>query len=131
MRELKDSGVLHCDIKPANTVLHVTTEDGARTSQRVLKLIDFGEANILPDADGDVAGTPGYMAPEMESNGDASPAADMCSAGVYLIELWVGWIGPLFDEYNGASTCEIAELRARRHGLRSPTRSPASSGLSR
>ena len=44
MRELKDSGVLHCDIKPANTVLHVTTDDGARTSQRVLKLIDFGEA---------------------------------------------------------------------------------------
>ena len=67
-------------------VLHVTTEhpegrartsQSARMSQRVLKLIDFGEANVLPDANGDIAGTPGYMAPEMESNGDASPAADM------------------------------------------------------
>jgi serine/threonine protein kinase len=44
---------------------------------KVVKLIDFGEANILPHAKGDVAGTAGYMAPEMEEEGDAAHESDM------------------------------------------------------
>lgn len=43
----------------------------------VLKLIDFGEANTFEEAVGDVAGTPGFMAPEMEEHGAASSASDM------------------------------------------------------
>ena len=39
------------------------------------------------------------MAPEMESDGAASHATDVYSAGVYLLELWCGWIGPEFQEY--------------------------------
>ena len=72
--ELKQSNIIHCDIKPANTVLHQPV--AARFP--VVKLIDFGEANTVGEAQGDIAGTPGYMAPEMESDGDATFASDMC-----------------------------------------------------
>eukprot|EP00039_Didymoeca_costata_P006877 m.94197 g.94197 ORF g.94197 m.94197 type:complete len:488 (+) comp13433_c0_seq1:409-1872(+) len=97
LSQLRPHRILHCDIKPANTVLHKTRRG------LVLKLIDFGEANTVSQAKGDVAGTPGYMAPEMERDGDASFASDIYSAGIYLLELWVGWIGPNFDDYSGAS----------------------------
>jgi serine/threonine protein kinase len=76
--ELKAANIVHCDIKPANTVLHTPEDHGWPT----LKLIDFGEANTLTDALGDIAGTPGYMAPEMESGGEASCGSDMFSAGM-------------------------------------------------
>ena len=95
--ELKRSGIVHCDIKPANTVLHRPGVSAAMArrgrKQRLLKLIDFGEANTPEDAEGDIAGTPGYMAPEMEQHGWASAASDMLSAGAYLLEVWVGSIG--------------------------------------
>ena len=63
--ELKDTAIVHCDIKPANTVLH----QPIGSCHPVVKLIDFGEANTVKEAQGDIAGTPGYMAPEMESDG--------------------------------------------------------------
>ena len=49
--ELKEAKILHCDIKPANTVLHQPAHGWP-----VLKLIDFGEANTVEDAMGDIAG---------------------------------------------------------------------------
>ena len=76
--ELKQNDIIHCDIKPANTVLHQPV--AARFP--VVKLIDFGEANTVTEAQGDIAGTPGYMAPEMESDGNASFASDMYVLGV-------------------------------------------------
>eukprot|EP00037_Helgoeca_nana_P022712 m.233422 g.233422 ORF g.233422 m.233422 type:complete len:647 (+) comp26090_c1_seq1:67-2007(+) len=117
MKELRGAKVLHCDIKPANAVLH--TVSGKHAEYRlgkVVKLIDFGEANILPHAKGDVAGTAGYMAPEMEEEGDAAHESDMYSCGVTLLELWCGCIGPTFDEYAGLSygTAAICGRRAFR-----------------
>lgn len=107
--ELKAANILHCDIKPANTVLH-QPEHG----WPILKLIDFGEANTVEDATGDIAGTPGYMAPEMEKIGDASCASDMYSTGMYLLELWVGYIGEQFDDYSGYTDVGSAGVRAIR-----------------
>lgn len=49
----------------------------------------------------EVAGTPGYMAIEVEQKGTADVLSDVFSAGVTLLELWVGSIGPTFDEYEG------------------------------
>ena len=49
----------------------------------------------------EVAGTPGYMAIEVEQKGTADALSDVFSAGVTLLELWVGSIGPTFDEYEG------------------------------
>jgi len=80
--QLQKHGVVHLDIKPSNLLF---TDDGH------LKLIDFGEA-VTHSADGQLeftAGTPGYMAPEVVY-GEGHYSADMFSAGVTLLELWVG-----------------------------------------
>ena len=41
------------------------------------------------------------MAIEVEQKGTADVLSDVFSAGVTLLELWVGSIGPTFDEYEG------------------------------
>ena len=58
-------------------------------------LIDFGEANETLKADRIEVGTPGYMAPEVLTDGDCTSASDVYSAGVTLIEIWHGglWAG--------------------------------------
>lgn len=41
------------------------------------------------------------MAIEVEQKGTADVLSDVFSVGVTLLELWVGSIGPTFDEYEG------------------------------
>ena len=41
------------------------------------------------------------MAIEVEQKGTADVLSDVFSAGVTLLELWVGSIGPTFDQYEG------------------------------
>lgn len=68
------------------------------------KLVQRGQINcrVAPHATGnEVAGTPGYMAIEVEQKGTADVLSDVFSAGVTLLELWVGSIGPTFDQYEG------------------------------
>ena len=69
-------------------------KQAAAPTQR-LKLIDFGEANITINADRIEVGTPGYMAPEVMTDGDCTAASDIYSAGASLVELWSGgiWAG--------------------------------------
>lgn len=107
LHELRASDVVHCDIKPPNMLLsRMTQPKNARsTSSRRkqqpsivanrLKLIDFGEANETVKADRIEVGTPGYMAPEVLTDGDCTSSSDVYSAGVTLIEIWHGglWAG--------------------------------------
>ncbi|MFC4535542.1 serine/threonine-protein kinase [Sphaerisporangium dianthi] len=69
------AGVVHRDLKPANVIL----ADGEP------HVIDFGIACALDSpsvtAPGAVLGTPGYLAPEVLSGGEASPAADVFAWG--------------------------------------------------
>ncbi len=91
-------GIVHRDIKPENLYLH-----GARERQRVLKVLDFGLARILPEAvatapappnvptkTGTRVGSPAFMSPEALRGERVGPSADLYSLGLVLYTLLVG-----------------------------------------
>ena len=77
-----DLGVLHRDLKPANVML-----DG----RGVAKITDFGLADFVERiGPHEVAGTPGYMAPEQLTGGPASIKSDIYALGLVLFEIFTG-----------------------------------------
>jgi eukaryotic-like serine/threonine-protein kinase len=83
-----EQGIVHRDVKPDNIM--VDKDDRVH-------LMDFGLASRQDDEarltnDGDVMGTPSYMAPEQArgQEGEAKAASDQYSAGVVLYELMTG-----------------------------------------
>lgn len=98
-------GVLHKDLKPQNVL--VRQVDG----ELKVRLCDFGTGLLLEDekhAHLDItrmgftktvsaAGTPSYMAPELQTGGKPSVQSDVYSLGVLLYQLVVGeWRPPAF-----------------------------------
>lgn len=77
------SGVLHRDFKPANVMI-----DGLGRA----RITDFGLAIAQQDAaqQSGVAGTPGYLAPELLTGAPASVQTDVYSLGLVLYELFTG-----------------------------------------
>lgn len=92
---IHEAGVVHADLKPENVIMS-RADSGL---ERVV-LIDFGIARLQPRggeaSDGRVtkedlvAGTPGYIAPEVIGGTTPTPAADLYAAGVILFELLTG-----------------------------------------
>ena len=79
-------GVIHRDIKTAN--LFVTTE-------RIVKIMDFGLAKVLEEVRGAttlVSGTPYYMSPEQVIGDRVDHRTDLYSLGVTLFELATGGV---------------------------------------
>ncbi len=77
------SGVVHCDVKPANVIL-----DKAGTP----RLTDFGiAAEVGRKVEGvPCTGTPSYLAPEIANGAAPTPKSDVFSAGIMLYELLAG-----------------------------------------
>lgn len=78
-----ERGVVHRDVKPANTM--ISTDD------RVV-LMDFGLAlDVQQGSIGEVFGTPHYVSPEQaRRSADAVPQSDVYSLGVMLYEMLTG-----------------------------------------
>src|SRR5258706_378896 len=74
--------IAHCDLKPENImVLHA----GSFAGWPRIKVVDFGVARFLDreDDEGQVAGTPMYMAPE-QWRGHADERSDVYALGCML-----------------------------------------------
>ena len=117
-------GFVHRDIKPSNILVHA--EGGKKTA----KLADFGLARAYESSgmsgltmQGDVGGTPNFMAPEQVTHfRDVKPAADQYSAAATLYTLLTG--KHIHDMPAGVSnqlvhitTAEPVPLRTRRADL--------------
>jgi len=75
--------VLHRDLKPANVLI-----DGRGRA----RLVDFGLADLTEGRRGapEIAGTPGYMAPEQLDGREATTRTDVYALGLVLYEMFTG-----------------------------------------
>ena len=97
--------VFHCDIKPANIMLHV---DG-----RVL-LTDFGVARLAHDEA--LGGTPTYMAPEQfTEDNEVSVRTDIYSLGITLYEMLSGGKLPFRGEMANSKGSTVRDRIAWEH----------------
>jgi serine/threonine-protein kinase len=103
------SQVFHCDVKPANVLLHV---DG-----RVF-LTDFGVARLA--AEGAAGGTAPYMAPEQFSEGAVDGRTDIYALGVVLYELLTGGVLP----FRGDTPASVGSTTRSRIGWEHVNQTP-------
>ncbi len=84
-----DLEVIHRDLKPENIFL-CARDDGTD----LVKLLDFGIAKSRHDSrltnQGELFGTPQYMAPERIIGGDTNASSDLYALGVVFFEMLTG-----------------------------------------
>ncbi|MGC7151314.1 protein kinase [Paenarthrobacter sp. AT5] len=89
LAQVHEHGVIHRDIKPANIL--VSDESGDAKS---VKLADFGVALVMSDnrltATGFTVGTAQYLSPEQAQGLHLTPASDIYSLGLVLLECLTG-----------------------------------------
>lgn len=85
-------GIVHRDLKPSNLLF---------SSNGAMKLTDFGiskwyEGTAMTQ-EGEIIGTPAYMAPEQVYGKEVTPLADLFAMGTVLYEMLTGY-NPFEDE---------------------------------
>jgi serine/threonine protein kinase len=114
------AGVTHGDVKCDNVL--VETRDDCED----IKLIDFGLARVFGHELSDplaremvVAGTPGYMAPEVTLGRAVTVAADLYGVGVMLYELLTGQL-----PFTASSTRELLRCHVEEPPMPPSERAP-------
>jgi len=85
-----EAGIIHRDLKVDNVFL-IETEDPTRPK---VKVLDWGIAKVIDDdirhtVDGQLVGTPHYLAPEQARGATVTPKTDVYSIGVMAYELFL------------------------------------------
>ena len=90
-------GIVHRDLKPGNILIDENASSARQPVWEQVRIADFGLARQINvrdttlTRDGQIIGTPAYMAPEQASGDfDAAPAADVWALGMILFELMTG-----------------------------------------
>lgn len=97
LREAHACGIIHRDMKPGNIMVF----DRAGQTD-FAKVLDFGIAKFIDSIQGDqivsdltlqgeIVGTPRYMAPELLTNKGVFPATDLYATGLILYEMLTGF----------------------------------------
>ncbi len=109
------SGFVHCDVKPANIMIH---------ANGTVLVSDFGISRMTESASTMTmvgAGTPAYMAPEQARGENPTPQTDIYALGVVLFEMLTGGERPFTGE-NARTTGSTSEkIRWEQVYLESPS----------
>lgn len=107
-----ESGIIHCDVKPANIMINALGQ---------VLVSDFGIARLSESSTSTLAGagTPAYMAPEQVKGESPSPQTDIYALGVVLYELLTGGERPFTGE-NAKTTGSTSEKIRWEHVRRQP-----------
>lgn len=92
LTEAHQTGIVHRDLKPGNMIV------SSAKKRDMIKLLDFGIARLINEnatrsltREGEVFGTPHYMAPEQgQGKKNVGPSADIYAVGIMLYEMIVG-----------------------------------------
>ncbi|HTN56445.1 MAG TPA: serine/threonine-protein kinase, partial [Microbacterium sp.] len=103
LQTVHEAGIIHRDVKPSNILMSASTHP---QREWTAKLADFGIAFGMDDprltSPGIAVGTAAYMAPEQVRNEPLTPAVDVYSLGLVLIEALTG--EPAFPMTGGVQT---------------------------
>ena len=108
------SGFVHCDVKPANIMLHVNGD---------ILLTDFGISRLTEAVTVTMvgAGTPAYMAPEQARGEDPEPQTDIYALGVMLFEMLTGGERPFTGERANTTGSTSEKIRWEQMQLPPPS----------
>lgn len=108
------SGMVHCDLKPGNVMVH---ENGT------VLVADFGIARMTDAATATMVGmgTPAYMAPELARGLDPIPQTDIYALGVVLFEMLTGGERPFTGEQTTVTGSTSEKVRWEQMNLNPPS----------